>query len=94
MISANGGLPTHRYTPQVTQGLPRGSEPASMTSQRSSSTGFTPHELFHGGRPAWFLETPFPEDFESPVGDRLEHKQSLANQAGTKLRHIRDREPS
>ena len=23
-----------------------------MNSQRSSSTGFTPHELFHGGRPA------------------------------------------
>ena len=66
----------------------------SMNSQQSSSTGFTPHELFHGGRPAWFLETPFPEDFKSPVGDWLEHKQSLANQAGTNLRHIRDREQS
>ena len=29
MISANGGLPAHRYTPQVTQRWPRGSEPAS-----------------------------------------------------------------
>ena len=28
MISANGGLPVHRYTPQVTQRWPRGSEPA------------------------------------------------------------------
>ena len=65
-----------------------------MNSQRSSSTGFTPHELFHGGRPAWFFKTPFPEDFKSPVGDWLEHKQSLANQAGTNLRHIRDRELS
>ena len=65
-----------------------------MNSQRSSSTGFTPHELFHGGRPAWFFKTPFPEDFKSPVGDWLEHKQSLANQAGTNLRHIRDREQS
>ena len=65
-----------------------------MNSQRSSSTGFTPHQLFHGGRPAWFFKTPFPEDFKSPVGDWLEHKQSLANQAGTKLRHIRDREQS
>ena len=45
-----------------------------MNSQRSSSTGFTPHELFHGGRPAWFFKTPFPEDFKSPVGDWLEHK--------------------
>ena len=62
-----------------------------MNSQRSSSTGFNPHELFHGGRPAWFFKTPFPEDFKSPVGDWLEHKQSLANQAGTNLRHIRDR---
>ena len=31
MISANGGLPAHRYTPQVTQRWPRGSEPASAT---------------------------------------------------------------
>ena len=28
MISANGGLPAHRYTPQVTPRWPRGSEPA------------------------------------------------------------------
>ena len=59
-----------------------------MKSQRSSSTGFTPHEPFHGGRPAWFFKTPFPEDFKSPVGDWLEHKQSMANHAWTNLRHI------
>ena len=29
MISANGGLPANRFTPQVTQRWPRGSEPAS-----------------------------------------------------------------
>ena len=29
MISANGGLPAHRYTPQVTPRWPRGSEPTS-----------------------------------------------------------------
>ena len=29
MISANGGLLAHRYTPQVTPRWPRGSEPAS-----------------------------------------------------------------
>ena len=29
MISANGGLPAHRYTPQVTPRRPRGSRPAS-----------------------------------------------------------------
>ena len=60
----------------------------SMNSQRSFSTGFTPHELFHGGRPAWFFKTPFPEDFKSPVGDWLEHKQSLANQAGISFQLI------
>ena len=31
MISANGSLPAHRYTPQVTQRWPRGSEPASVS---------------------------------------------------------------
>ena len=33
MISANGGLPAHRYTPQVTPRWPRGSEPASESDQ-------------------------------------------------------------
>ena len=63
-------------------------------SQRSSSTGITPQELFHGGRHAWFFKTSFPEDFKSPVADWLENKQSMANQAGTNLRHIRDPELS
>ena len=63
-------------------------------SQRSSSMGFSPHKLFHGGRPAWFFKTPFPEDLKSPVGDWLEHKQSTANQAGTTLRRIREGELS
>ena len=35
MISANGGLPAHRYTPQVTQRWPRGSKPASAASHHS-----------------------------------------------------------
>ena len=65
-----------------------------MNSQRTSSTGFAPHELFRGGRPAWFFQIPFPEDFKSPVGDWLEHKQSMANQAGTNLRHSCERELS
>ena len=41
MISANGGLPAHRYTPQVTPRWPRGSEPASKVQQpfRSDHTG-------------------------------------------------------
>ena len=62
-----------------------------MNSQRSSSTGLIPHQLFHGGRLAWFFKAPFPEDFKSSVGDWLEHKHSMANQAGTNLRNIRER---
>ena len=33
MISANGGLPAPRYTPQVTPRWPQGSEPASPWQQ-------------------------------------------------------------
>ena len=40
-----------------------------MNSQRSSSTGFTPHELCHGGWPAWFFNTPFHQDLKSPAED-------------------------
>ena len=65
-----------------------------MNIQRRSSTRITPQELFHEERPPWFFVTPFPEVFKRPVGDWLEHKQSMANQAGTNLRHIRERELS
>ena len=63
-----------------------------MNSQESSSTGYTPHELFHWGRPAWFFEIPFPEDYKSPVGDWPEHRQDLANLARANLKHVRERE--
>ena len=63
-----------------------------MNSQESSSTGYTPHELVHGGRPAWFFQTSFPEDYKSPVGDLLEHRQDLANRARANLKRVRDRE--
>ena len=38
MISANGGLPAHRYTPQVTPRWPRGSEPASLAGHHISQS--------------------------------------------------------
>ena len=63
-----------------------------MNSHESSSTCYTPHELSHGGRPAWFFKTPFPEDYKSPVGDWLEHRQDLANLARANLKHVRERE--
>ena len=45
MISANGGLRAHRYTPQVTQRWPRGSEPASA----GNKAGVTGIVLVMGG---------------------------------------------
>ena len=63
-----------------------------MNCQESSSTGYTPHELFHGRCPAWFFETPFPEDYKSPIGDWLDHRQDLANLARASLKHVRERE--
>ena len=39
-----------------------------MNSQRSTSTGFLPGELFHRGGHAWFFSTLFPEDFNAPSG--------------------------
>ena len=35
---------------------------------------------------------PFAEDYKSPVGDLLEHRQDLANLARANLKHVRERE--
>ena len=43
MISANGGLPAHRYTPQVTKRWPRGSEPASPARAHALGPVLGPH---------------------------------------------------
>ena len=59
-----------------------------LNSHRSLSTGFSSHKLCHGGQIAWFLNTTCPDYFKSPIGDWLEHKQSLANQAKTNLGHV------
>ena len=42
MLSANGGLPAHRYTPQVTPRWPRGSEPASIFRRFARSCSCAP----------------------------------------------------
>ena len=57
-----------------------------MNTQESSSTGYTPQELFHGVRPAWIFKTPFPDDNKSTVGDWQEHRQDLANLARARSR--------
>ena len=55
MTSANGGLPAHRYTPQVTPRWPRGSEPASPSAhtrnQRTSSPTNAPPRPQHVHQP-------------------------------------------
>ena len=63
-----------------------------MNSQEGSLTGYTPHELFNGGRPAWFFKTPFSEDYKSPLWDWLEQRQDLANLARANVKHVRERE--
>ena len=63
-----------------------------LNSLENSSTGYTPNDLFKGGHPAWFFKTPFPEDYKSPVGDWLEHRQDLANLARAKLKKVQERE--
>ena len=63
-----------------------------MDSQQGSSTGYTPHELFHRGHRAWLFKTPFPRDYKNPVGDGLEHKQDPANLARGNQEHVRERE--
>ena len=52
-----------------------------MNSQERSATCYSPDERFHRGRPARFFKTPFPDDYKSPVGDWLQHRQDLANLA-------------
>ena len=61
-----------------------------MNSERSFSTGYTPHELLHAGRPAWFFQTSFLEDFKSRDGDWLQHKKALAAQAIENLKQVRE----
>ena len=59
-----------------------------MNPQQSSSTGYVLHNLFHSGRSVWCFKASFPEDYKSPVGDWLEHKQDLANVARAILKQV------
>ena len=63
-----------------------------MSSQWSSPTGYTPYQLFYGGRPAGSFKGLSPEDYMSPVGDWLEHKQDLANVARSSPKHLGEHE--
>ena len=63
-----------------------------MNPQESCSTGYTPDELFHRGRPAFFFKRPFPEDYKNTVGDWPAYRQDMANLARANLKHVRERE--
>ena len=62
-----------------------------MNSQESSSTGYSPHELFMG-RPAWFLHAPYPEDSYSTVGGWLKEQEDKIAKAQAMLRTVRERQ--
>ena len=62
MISANGGLPAHRYTPQVTPRWPLGSEPASLLKSRVSGKPV--------GRVPWGRKIGFVMSWTRSVGKR------------------------
>ena len=78
MISANGGLPAHRYTPQVTQRWPRGSEPASEPEIKEAVLrGAGPLQLYR------FVAHHAPEP-----GATIRHMQLTAvKRADAQLRH-------
>ena len=68
MISANGGLPAHRYTPQVTPRWPRGSEPASQV--KGTVLGPQTHTAAPTAR-GWRTLTARPVGGQSGEGQRL-----------------------
>ena len=62
-----------------------------MNSPQRSSTGYSPHDLFHWGRSAWLFKI-FLTLRITIVGDWLEHKQDLANFGTANLKYVRERE--
>ena len=62
-----------------------------MSSQESSATGYSPHELFMG-RPPWFLHAPYPQDFYSTVGKWVKEQQDKVNKAKAMLQRVRERQ--
>ena len=62
-----------------------------MKSQGSSATGYSPHELFMG-RPAWFLDAPYPEDSYSTVGKWVKEQQDKVDKANAMHQRVRPRQ--
>ena len=62
-----------------------------MNSQKSTATGYTPHELFMG-RPALFLHAPYPEDFYSTVGKWMNEQPDKVDKAKAMLERVRGRQ--
>ena len=85
MISANGGLPAHRYTPQVTPRWPRGSEPASVADAQNDLC--ITHVLLvcpiNYRAPRWGVHQPIGNDTQLPMHNIVLHGQ--ARQAGNAI---------
>ena len=60
-----------------------------INSQESSTTGYSPHELFLG-RPAWFIHAPHPEDNYSSVGSWVQEQQAKMDKAKAMLQRVRE----
>ena len=60
-----------------------------MNSKESSATGYSLHELFLG-RPAWFLNAPYPEDSHSSVGEWVQEQQAKVDKAKAMLQTVRE----
>ena len=59
-----------------------------MSSQESSATGYSPHELFLG-RPGWFLLAPYAENTHSSVGECVQEQQDKVDKAKAMLQRVR-----
>ena len=62
-----------------------------MNSQKSSATGYSPHELFLE-RPAWFLHAPYPEDTLSTGGKWVQEQQAKVDKAKAMLQRVREQQ--
>ena len=62
-----------------------------MNGQRSSRTGYTPHELFHG-TPAWHFHAPYPESTDCSIGKWIDHMQTKADKARALVARVHRRE--
>ena len=94
MISANGGLLAHRYTPQVTPGWPRGSEPPSLP----DAPIYVPEDSDPAMQaPEWARFLSLVHGYLNPVPlcdlDQVLLEEVMAENRGLTLSDVKDRSP-